>query len=68
MIARVSAAIVAGPGVAAVRQVEQAQACGALECFTFDRDNSGGKLVLSARATIRACRRRGRQAVPVHET
>jgi hypothetical protein len=34
-------------------QVGQAQLCGASECFTFDRDSSGGKLALVARASIR---------------
>jgi hypothetical protein len=57
MLARVSTAILAGPGVAAAQHVDQAQVWELLECFTFDRDDSGGTLALSARAAIRACRR-----------
>jgi hypothetical protein len=34
------------PGVADAKRVEKARVCGASECFTFNRDNSGNKLVL----------------------
>jgi hypothetical protein len=42
------AAIVAAPAAAGAAQVERAQVCGASDCFTFDRHNSGGKLALFA--------------------
>ena len=41
-------AILAAPAAAAAQQVERAQLCGASDCHTFDRHNSGGKLALFA--------------------
>jgi hypothetical protein len=37
---------VAWPASASAKEVQKAQVCGASECFTFDRANSGGKLAL----------------------
>lgn len=41
-----SAVVVMWPATASAKEVQRAQVCGASECFTFDRANSGGKLAL----------------------
>jgi hypothetical protein len=41
-----SAVVVMWPAAASAKEVQRAQVCGASECFTFDRANSGGKLAL----------------------
>lgn len=40
-----SAAALAAPAAAAAKEIEKVQVCGASKCFTFDRGNSGGKLM-----------------------
>jgi hypothetical protein len=40
------AAILAAAPVAAAKEIQRAQVCGASACFTFDRANSGDKLAL----------------------
>ena len=44
------AVALAAPSVAAAKEVQKVQLCGASACFTFDRGNSGGKLALFGRA------------------
>ena len=60
MCAAVVGAALAAPPVAAAKEVQRVQLCGASRCFTFDRGNAGGKLALfaqtggAARAPARA--------------
>jgi hypothetical protein len=47
LLASITAILVAPPA-AGSEQVVKAQVCGASDCYTFDRHNSGGKLALFA--------------------
>jgi hypothetical protein len=48
VLVSVIAATLATPAVAAAKEIKAVQLCGASQCFTFDRGNSGGKLGLFA--------------------
>jgi hypothetical protein len=45
-LALLVAAPLAAPGVAPAKEIQQVKLCGASACFTFDRPNSGDKLLL----------------------